>query len=350
MSVQDDDSNNTEQISRSKEEEDHRRARKRKRAELGDIESSIPKKKHQSRNRSYLIGTQATPSRTPKPPKPKLIESSPFHQQTSSLYLPLPPIAQNYPLQGLCAEHLSPLILTYYPPLRGIILSYRNVRLSTTSQSAYGAGDEPVLAQAIDEYAAPHVWVTADFLLLRPLKGNVIEGWINLQNEGNIGLVCWNFFNASIEKKRLPRGWNWKRKAVDSGVKASRKKLKGSVRGESEELDQVEPDVQANGFNDIQGRFEDENGRRVEGLIKFMVKDIDTSRSSGGDNGFISIEGTLLDEAEERELIRQENSRCGKHRRKERDGVHLMSGALVSEESEESEGAAGRVSWKPRNK
>ena len=56
--------------------------------------------------------------------------SSPFHIQTSSIYLPLAPISQRQPLEGICAEHLSPLILTFYPPLGGVILSYNNPRIS----------------------------------------------------------------------------------------------------------------------------------------------------------------------------------------------------------------------------
>ncbi|PBP25479.1 RNA polymerase Rpb7-like domain-containing protein [Diplocarpon rosae] len=73
---------------------------------------------------------------------------SPFHLQTSSLYLPLAPVSQKFPLEGICAEHLSPLLLTYYPPFKG--------------------------------------------------------------NEGHLGLVCWNLFNASIERKRLPSNWEWR--------------------------------------------------------------------------------------------------------------------------------------------
>ncbi|KAG9735711.1 hypothetical protein KCU73_g10440, partial [Aureobasidium melanogenum] len=49
--------------------------------------------------------------------------TSPFVKQTSSFYLPLSPIYHAFPVDGLCAEHISPLLLTYHPPLRGVILS-----------------------------------------------------------------------------------------------------------------------------------------------------------------------------------------------------------------------------------
>ncbi|KAL8725508.1 MAG: hypothetical protein Q9181_006392 [Wetmoreana brouardii] len=337
MSVEFADLDTTHQAHRSKHERDRKISKKRKRADQGDIGAPLPRKKHQSEKHRHRSPTQVTPSRTSvtqRPPK-----SSPFHQQTSSLYLPIPPIAQNYPLQGLSAEHLSPLILTYYPPLRGVIVSYHNARLSTTSQRDQGTGDGSVLAKAIDEYAAPHIWVTAEFLVFRPQKGNMIEGWINLQNEGNIGLVCWNFFNASIERKRLPQGWKWN--PGNSAAKGLRRKLNDSERNDLLDLDAMDADVRINGISDVEGHFVDEDGRKVGGLIRFMVKDIETSRGLGGDNGFLSIEGSLLDEVGERELkqseIRQASSRGKKHQTKDRGEVYLMSGALVSEDDEIAE-------------
>lgn len=309
-------------------DDDARKIKKRKRAAEDDIESLVRKKKHRSKDHSNRHEAPVNVSKPSKAP-----ESSPFHQQTSSLYLALPPIAQSHPLQGLCAEHLSPLLLTYYPPLRGVILSFRDVRLSTTPQQDSGTNGEPALAQTIDEYAAPHVWLTADFLLFRPRRGNTIEGWVNLQNEGNIGLVCWNFFTASIERKRLPKNWTWQPGGLD--VRRSKKKLKGSERRDQANTISLEATPQVNGVSDAQGHFEDGDGRRVEGLIRFTIKDVETSRASGGDNGFLSLEGTLLDEAEEREVreveVRDEDSRTRKYKREELGGVYSMSGALVDD-------------------
>ncbi|KAI4129732.1 MAG: hypothetical protein LQ338_002116 [Usnochroma carphineum] len=308
-----------------------KKIKKRKRTGHENDESAAPKKKkHGSKDRSHHIEISCIPPKTSNG-----LELSPFHRQTSSLYLPLPPIAQNHPLQGLCAEHLSPHILTYYPPLRGVLLSFHSARILTTPQQDSVTSDQTALAQTIDEYAAPHVWLTADFLLLRPQRGNIIEGWINLQNEGNIGLVCWNFFTASIERKRLPKDWKWIPGGLD--VRRSKKKLKGS---DQPHLNQLEATPQVNGFTDAQGHFEDRDGRKVEGRIPFAIKDIETSRSSGGDNGYFSIEGTLLDKDEERELaeaeIRDADSRARRHRRKEQDGIHTISGALVNSSERET--------------
>ncbi|KAL9000969.1 MAG: hypothetical protein Q9169_000453 [Polycauliona sp. 2 TL-2023] len=306
------------------------KSKKRKRKAQDESESPPTVKKHKSISQAPVREIQDTPPATSAPES-----RSPFHQQTASLYLPLPPIAQSHPLQGICAEHLSPLILTYYSPLRGVIISFQNARLSTDALRDSSVPDEPVLAQAIDEYAAPHVWVVVDFLLFRPQRGNDIEGWINLQNEGNIGLVCWNFFNATIERKRLPKDWKWIPGGLDvGGAKRKKKKLKGSERKDVVHSDDEEILPQINGVHEIEGHFEDGDGRRIEGLMHFLVKDVESSRSSGGDTGFLSIEGTLLEETEERRLreseTKQELSRSAKHVRRHHV-VNAVSGALVPE-------------------
>ncbi|KAL8942036.1 MAG: hypothetical protein Q9216_001889 [Gyalolechia sp. 2 TL-2023] len=334
MSVEHDHPRKFNPQANNQEHQDLKKPKKRKRTIEENITSPLKKKKHHSKRNSLGAKTPVILSKKLRSP-----QASSFHLQTSSLYLPLSPIAQNHPLEGLCAEHLSPLILTYYPPLRGTILSYQNARLSTTSQRDLGQQITPILAQAIDEYAAPHTWLTAEFLILRPQRGDVIKGWINLQNEGNIGLVCWNFFNASIERKRMPREWKWIAGGLDT--RRSKKKLKGSEQDDGMELDQSESNVQSNRFSATEGHFEDGDGRRIKGLLQFIVKDVETSRSSGGDNGFLGIEGTLLDEADERELreaeTRDEDLRARKHRGKEQNTVYDMSGGLVADEGNEVE-------------
>ncbi|TVY41127.1 DNA-directed RNA polymerase I subunit [Lachnellula occidentalis] len=195
---------------------------------------------------------------------------SPFHMQTSSLFLPLAPVSQKAPLEGLCAEHLSPLILTYYPPLAGVLLSYHNVRLS---EKPFGDdGEEDVLLQNIDEYAVSWAWVTAEFLLFKPEKGAWLEGYINLSNEGHLGIVCWNLFNASIERKRLPSDWKW------VGVQE---------REEGDGEDEIYAEEGA-------GHYVDGEGKKVE------------VESRSGE-GFLSIEGTMLSEDAEHEMVESES-------------------------------------------
>ena len=318
------------------------RSKKRKRSEHHDLSLSSPKKKHRSKH-----PTQDSATTTDIPDSLDSARVSPFFQQTTSLYLALSPICQRYPLQGLCAEHLSPLLLTYYPPLNGVVLSYTNVKLSerlpTHDEGKEEVREEvPVLAQSIDEYAVSYVWVTAEFLLFRPQWGCEIEGWINLQNEETIGLLCWNYFNASIERKRLPEDWKW----VPGGANSSRsQKLKGPLLDSDPETEgelKEEDYVHVNGVGDEEGHFIDGKGRKVEGLFRFRVKDMETSRSADREQGFLNIHGTTLREEEEQQLREQEFlvvERKGPQGAAARRGAtHVMSGALLNGEADGSAG------------
>ena len=57
--------------------------------------------------------------------------------------------------------------------------------------------------------------------------------------------------------------------------------------------------------DDVEGGFVDENGAKVEGMIKFRIRDFDVAAESGKDTGFTSIEGTMLSEEEEKRLDRE---------------------------------------------
>ena len=218
-----------------------------------------------------------------------------FHIQTSSLYLPLAPISQKYPLEGLCAEHLTPLVLTYYPPFQGLILCYSNPRLSA---KPFGNDGDATLLHNIDEYAASWAWVTAEFLVFKPEQGTWVEGYVNLQNEGHLGLVCWNLFNASIERKHLPEDWEW------IGVEDQERGQEGMGMGETYAEEGV-------------GYYIDGEGKKIEGMVKFRVMDIETSQDR--ERGFFSMTGTMLDVEAEKVLVEIEKAtqkggrvKCGK--------------------------------------
>ena len=236
----------------------------------------------------------------PPEPAPSASFITPFVTKTCSLYLPLSPISQLRPLEGLCAEHLSPLLLTYYRPLGGVVLSYSNPRLSERPSATCGKTDEPALALSINEYAPSYVWATADFLLFKPRRGQIIEGWINLQNESHLGLVCWNLFNASIERRRLPRNWTW------SGVG-------GGMFGKDGHQATQKPTSRTEADERGQGSFIDGDGRKVEGAIRFKIIDIETAYSYG--KGFLTIEGALLDDNDEAQLVEGGQSRSGQGQR-----------------------------------
>lgn len=317
---------------------------------IQDTHHKLPKNKHDKKEKKKrkrdVIEEEAPQETTPikkskksKPPnstdhaftplpEPNSLANTVLQHQTASLYLPVSPISQQHALQGICAEHLSPLILTYYPPLHGVVLSYGNLRLAETPESSaevLGETSPSVLARSIDEYAVSFVWVTADFLIFRPKRGGWIEGWVNLQNESHIGLVCWNLFNASIERNRLPRGWEWIGISRSTGSKAKLKSSgeeeQGNVNGVYEEAEPSTKTVEH------EGHFVDESGNPIDGLVRFQVKDFDTSSTTDREKGFISIEGTLLPEKEEQHLLDKEAIVNGSQRRKPRIFRNAIEGS-----------------------
>lgn len=204
----------------------------------------------------------------------ELEKSSPLIKRTISLFLALSPVSHNFPLEGACAEHVSPLLLTYYPPLNGVLLSYNNPRLSEHPEEgahlSEGTESTKLLGKNIDEYAVTYVWLTAEFLLFRPDSGKVLEGYISLQNESILGLLCYNYFNAGIERARLPKDWRW-------------------VDGEAaEDGDRKQRNESGT------GRYFDGRGNEIEGRVIFKVKDFEATAGADGTAGNINIYGTLL--------------------------------------------------------
>lgn len=313
---------------KSKNKDVEKSEKKRKRNAVDEVEFGLgsPTKKHRSNQRPKSPRPQSRPITAPGGEP-----VSPFFQQTSSLYLPLPPISQKHALQGICAEHISPLILTYYPPFHGVIISYSNTRLSTDPQTK---ASHPAYARAIDEYASSFIWLTADFVIFKPRRGGVIEGYVNLQSESTVGLLCLNFFNASIERRRLPKEWKW----IPGGIKApGKRKLKKAAKDTMSDSYGVEADgddAAEQNLEDAEGYFQDQAGKKVEGLLRFRVKNVDTSKSMDRETGFVSIEGTMLSEDAERQLQEQERNRIPVIGRKQfgwqNEPSNAMTGAIVN--------------------
>lgn len=233
--------------------------------------------------------------------------SSPIFTQTASLYLALSPICQRYPKKGLCAEHLSPLLLTYYPPLDGVVLAYQNVSVSEHPPSHIPVSDSDdtvPLARTIDEYAVSFVWVTVDFILLKLKRGMYLDAVVNLQNESHLGLVCWNLFNLSISKNRLPKDWKWR----EPGSK--RWRPNGSVNGHTEQEDDE---------NEL-GHFVDGSGNKIPGSLSLALRDWNIVYSSDSDRGLLVLEGTLLSDKEDREVDEAE-AKDPTLRRRQRQGT-----------------------------
>jgi DNA-directed RNA polymerase I subunit RPA43 len=238
----------------------------------------------------------------------------PFFTQAISLYVPFFPIGFDKPLTNVAAQHLDPLLNHYSPVLRGVLLSYANLNLSDRPAKAsitHPPTDQtPALLHSIDEYAVGFGWLTFDAHLFVPSRGSWMEGVVQLQSEGHIGVVCWNKFNASIEAKRLPEGWSW----VDlskGGPKPNHITFSDDNEGEQQDQEEEEDMLDGEELQVVEqihttGYWVNEKGRKVSGKLRFRIKNFDVGLA--GDYGYLSIEGTCLDDAAEKALGSQERS------------------------------------------
>lgn len=237
-----------------------------------------------------------------------------LHVERISQYVSLSPACLATPLPALCASIFSPLLLSYFPPARGVVLGYEDVQLSDSpplqqnsskssskstskskprshpqpqdsdisdTESESDSIPEPLLLRHIDEYAAPFLWATASFLIWRPVKNALLTGRITHQSASHITLSHLNTFPVSVLAEHLPATWTWH--SHESG------KVKKGWDGR---------------IADEGGWWVDEQGAKVEGgrEIEVRIRDVDGRMDGKGrGKGFLRVEGSLVGEGEERE-------------------------------------------------
>ncbi|KAL2830088.1 hypothetical protein BJY01DRAFT_227547 [Aspergillus pseudoustus] len=369
-------------------------SKKKRKHEKAEDASRKSKKKDKS-IKSREKGKSAATTQTAQEEQATSIPDSPYSLTTATLYLPLSPISisPTHALASLLAEHLSPLLLTYYPPLQGIILAFSNASISSHAPSASSTSSpadlnpQPLtLAATAGEYGVMYVYLTATFLVFRPQRGQLLEGWVNVQSEGFLGAVVLNLFSVGIERKRLPPTWKWippgdedetndPSKATSSVPTSSDEDddndTSPSFDPEKEHFNPVSLASDANPFSydslhqetarttageeeggatgqDQQGAFEasDESleghflsisGHRVRGTVKFRIVDIDIIPGSERDRGFLSIEGTMLSPEDEAKVLEDEKNGIiaplSAMRKTTIIPISAMSGAIAPEEN-----------------
>ncbi|KAJ9301291.1 hypothetical protein DTO271G3_1426 [Paecilomyces variotii] len=345
------------------------RERKRKHKNK-DHASPAKKRKHRDADAADLISAEASSKKEKKSKDKKKEKSSeaqepsdsPFNLVTSTLYLPLSPISisPTHALASLLAEHLSPLLLTYYPPLKGIILAYSNASISSKPPTSNPAKDsdnpQPLtLATTANEYGVLYVYLTATFLVFRPQRGQVLEGWVNVQSEGFLGAVVYNLFSVGIERRRLPADWKWIPPGEEDDSADAKKSAATSGENSGDEEDSFDPEKEH--FTPVRlplgvetqdkgqdmdaedstatGYFQSASGHRVRGTIRFRVRDIDVIPSADRERGFISIEGTMLSPEEEEKLAADERRGITSYRRS--DSLTMSGGVARAPSSAPSE-------------
>lgn len=254
------------------------------------------------------------------------------------------------PHPAICASVFGPLLLSYYPPVRGVILAYQNVALSdeppithTSKKSPHkrkrsrreaedGSDDnngergddkesegQTVLLRHVDEYSAPFVWATADVLVWRPARGAWIEANVTHQSTTHITLSHLNAFTISVLKQHLPTSWRFYIPSNSTAPKTSvAKSGESHVGGE--------------------GYWVDGEGMPVEEVLKVRITDW-SAKSGAGEQGkgFMKIEGSLVTEKEEKAVL--EKARIEKEERNKRlkSALRRQNGE-VEEQDKETQG------------
>lgn len=232
------------------------------------------------------------------PPDPQF----PFFNQTVSLYEPLLPSGWAAPISGCEAQHLRHLHNRYVPSLRGVLLDYSRVTLNEKSgrQGGATADDETALVTSKIEFGGGFGWITADVNLFIPSRGAWMEGSINLQTEGHVGVVCFGRFNASIEASRLPPAWKWV-----PNEEAEFEETASVITGADEHG--VVRQIHSTGY------WVDESGDKVKGRVRFRIRNFDVGVS--GNSTFLSLQGTMLDRKGEKALVAKEAEEARRRKR-----------------------------------
>ncbi|KAL7925992.1 hypothetical protein ACQKWADRAFT_281480 [Trichoderma austrokoningii] len=219
----------------------------------------------------------------------------PFYSQNVSLYEPIYPTGWSQPVTSSEYQHLQHLKNKYVPSLRGVLISYKNVALGENPgrTGAATSDDDSTILKSVNEFAVGFGWITAEVELFVPSRGAWMEGSINLQTEGHIGVVCFGQFNASIEARRLPSAWKWisNEDPEAFGMEETASVITADDHG-------VVRQIHSTGF------WVDGSGNKVKGKIRFRIRNFDVGVS--GETSYLSLEGTMLDKEAEKALVREE--------------------------------------------
>ncbi|KAH7325742.1 hypothetical protein B0I35DRAFT_117781 [Stachybotrys elegans] len=289
-----------------------------------DIDVDVPAKPSKSSKSSKFSNIYQPPD---MPANPQF----PFYTQTVSLFEPIYPNGWAEPVTSCESQHLRHLQNRYVPTLRGVLMNYRNVSLGEHPGRDGAATTDEMSTMLLSkaEAAVGFGWITADVDLFIPSRGAWMEGSVNLQTEGHIGVVCFGKFNASIEARRLPTGWKWvPNEAPEAqGFEETASVITADDHG-------VVRQIHSTGF------WADAKGEKVTGKIRFRIRNFDVGTS--GDTSYLSLEGTMLDKLAEKALVEEEASvaklrKAKKGQNRERRRVPEFSMTKFTTEEEDPE-------------
>lgn len=230
---------------------------------------------------------------------------------STTLYVSLAPVHLQNPISGIKQQHLDPLIMTYFPKGKGVVVAYSNIKFLEDNNDENEDDDESSHRLAKIDGSSPFtfMWISVDFLCWCPQVGDVLEGDVYMQTPSHIGLLINDTFNASIKKYNIPTSWAFKSNQVDEVSSEDKKTF---------------------------GHWLDENETKIEGKLQFTVKTIYTT------GRVVSVEGTLIKPGEERNAQpvyteRQEKKPSGKHMKFDDDQEEDVITTEIAEPDENDE-------------
>lgn len=243
-----------------------------------------------------------------------------FKKFTTELYVSLAPCFINDPINGIKAQHLDPLVMTYFPKAKGVVIAYSNLKLSPENKTT-DTDDNPIYVSTVSNSSPfTYLWVTVDLLIWQPNAGDIIEGYSYMQTASHIGLLVHDTFNATIKKFNIPAEWRFVPSQVD---------------------EYAESEQETGKFKSF-GYWVDENDVKIEGKIKFTVKSVHAS------GRVVSLAGTLIKPGSEKDaqpVIRERrssnsgvNASSGKHKKFDEEDVPTVT-EIPEPESESIEPA-----------
>lgn len=272
--------------------------RKKRKDKSRDAHATPPPSQPSPQERLATDSPSARRTSKPKTSKPSA-PPPPVVKQEVARWVPLWPRGWNQPITAAIEQHFTPKLHRYDGDMGGVLLGYNNVCLNDrpTRKGAATQDSEAVKLLSVNEFGVGFCWLIADLELFLPKRGSWMEGELILQNQGHVGVVCWDKFNASIESSRLPPKWNW---VAASEEDFANEDYNMDVDGEEEgNMESATP----------LGYWVDESGNKVEGKLRFRIKNYDVGLS--GDHSFLCIEGTMLDEKDENRMREREIKTAG---------------------------------------
>lgn len=252
-------------------------------------------------------------------------EPSCFYSTRLSLYVSIPAVSLSTARDSILSMHLAPLLLTYFPPAKGIVLAFSDPVLSAkpdfgtnlplrapTDHTIPEIIPEEVMSRAADDFGACWVWLTVTFLVFRPKIGDKLHGWTNVTSKGFVGLLSYNYFQTAVGQTRIPKEWTWNGPTREQRKKKSKR---GRLRDESgisnthssgtmEDGEWQDEPAMESSLSAGAGSFSDQAGAKVPDVFEFQV--VDTEMVPEKDKWALHIDGTLLDEEAERKVLEED--------------------------------------------